>query len=98
MPGMNLPKHPYERLYSRRLWGLIILISITIICSIIVIYIVYLSEIGEISVENRGIGLLLVLMTWFISTSIVSKSAFGKVTFGLGFTLKQRNDNKENRD
>jgi hypothetical protein len=91
MPGIGLPEHPYERIYPKRFWGLISIIIITIICSIIVIVVIYQSERGSISVQDRSTLLFLVLIMWFIMTGIISKLTFGRFFLGFGSNVEQPN-------
>lgn len=89
MPGIGLPEHPYERIYPRRFWGLIGIITVTIICSIIVIFIIYQSENGNLSTEKRSTFLFLILFVWFIVTGLISKVTFGRFYLGFGSNVEQ---------
>jgi hypothetical protein len=82
---MELPEHPIEK-YPRQAKGQLIILVVTIICSLLAVTIIYLGFSGAITSQARSLGLLIVLFIWLFITSKISRAIYGRGGQGFGST------------
>jgi hypothetical protein len=84
LPGVSLPEHPYEKIYPKKIKASALILTITLICSFAAVFIIYQSEAGSLSIQDRSTGLFILLLAWLITTGLISKWAYGRFSFGFG--------------